>query len=126
MKLFCKFEAQKFLKCVCKNDPHSTFLDRKHDPHSTFLDRQCSFLTEKLRVGNFEGKTNLFPEKGKPSEYIENIGHLNVKQFFKKQKQIRTQETKLTAKNQSSTWSPSENKLSGREENIHRVSKMAK
>lgn len=29
--------------------------------------------------GNFEGKTNLHPKKGKPLEYIEYVGRLPVK-----------------------------------------------
>lgn len=86
MKLFCKFEAQKFLKCVCKmthilpswigNMTHIvlSWVDNVH-----FSLRNSGLLT---LAGNFEGKTNLFPGKGKPSEYIENIGHHNVKHFF--------------------------------------------
>lgn len=45
------------------------------------------FPNEKIQgqlEDNIEGKTNLSPGKGKPSEYIEYIGHVSVKKREKK------------------------------------------
>lgn len=56
--------------CVCK----------KHGPHTTSLGGFIShWETPGQLEGKFEGKTNLSPKKGKPSEYIEYAGHLSVK-----------------------------------------------